>query len=94
MQELNEIIKLWVLISLSPLLYQTIIIAHVKPVLILGYKKKKSLSPLTGLRNVKVEEGDEQPYGTKWFLDCGFSSTRLAWGFLAQMDQSFPPYFT
>lgn len=44
-----------------------IIIAHVKPVLILGYKNK-SLSPLTGLRDVKVEEGDEQPFGPEWFL--------------------------
>lgn len=41
-----------------------------------------------------MEEGDEQPYGPEWFLDCGFSGTRLAWGFLAQMDQSFPPSFT
>lgn len=67
MQEPNAIIKLCVLISLSPLLYQMIIIAHVKPVLILGYKNK-SLSPLTGLRDVKVEEGDEQPFGPEWFL--------------------------
>lgn len=42
LQEPNEIIKLWILISLPPLLYQTTIIAHVKLVLILGYKKAES----------------------------------------------------
>jgi len=39
-----------------------------------------------------MEESDEQLYGPEWFLGCGFSG--LAWGFLAQIDQSFSPYFT
>lgn len=41
-----------------------------------------------------MEKGHEQLFGLMWFLGCGFPGPVLAWGFLVQMAQSCPPYFS